>query len=143
MMSGTNQQLVMEPVGEMSVWDVGRSGMVVNDRRLLEGMFAEMEVVLGQASRLLSPYEAHMAAFHLRLLRQEMMKMESDGRPSADILMMAGTWLLMRVNGLEPLLLHMLHSESGQMILRRAGETAVNWAEARRADYEVENSLCG
>lgn len=109
----------------------------------LEAMFAETEASLVQASRLLSPYEAHMAAFHFKLLRQELLKPEAEGKPGADIVIMAGTWLLARVTALAPALLALLCSPIGQETLARAGETAVTWAKNRVAAYEARHTYSG
>ncbi len=107
------------------------------DRQQVKMLLADLDGTLAQASRLLSPYEARMATFHVQLLHQELLKTEPDGRPSADILMMAGTWLLSRTPGLTAVLLRMLLAASTTAVMARAGEQVVNWVESRAASYEA------
>jgi hypothetical protein len=107
-------------------------------RQMLTAMFAEVNAAFAQTARLLSPYEMHMAAFHLRLLQEELLKSPADGRPSADILMLAATWLLARVRGFAPDLSRLLFSVVAAEVISRAGETAVTWLENRAANYEAE-----
>lgn len=107
------------------------------DRQQVKMLLADLDEALAQASRLLSSYEAHMAAFHVRLLHEELLKTDPDGRPSADILMMAGTWLLTRTPGLAAVLLRLLLAASTTAVITRAGEGMMNWVESRAAGYEV------
>lgn len=115
---------------------------VHNDEALaqqaLAVMFVEVDAAFARTARVLSPYEMHMAAFHLRLLKGELLKLEADGRSSADIIVMAATWLLARVSGLAPDLGRLLFSAAAAEAINRAGDTAVTWLENRAANYETE-----
>ncbi|NJN55917.1 MAG: hypothetical protein HC804_14925 [Anaerolineae bacterium] len=53
-------------------------------QQTLAEMFVELEAAFAQTARLLSPYEMHMAAFHLRLLKCELLK--EDGRHGDGVL---------------------------------------------------------
>lgn len=101
-------------------------------------LLSDLDEMLAQQSLQMSPYEAHMAAYHVRLLRQELVKTESDGRPSADILTLTGSWLLARLPELAPVLLRLLLAAPTMAVLARAGETAVNWVDARAAQYQAD-----
>lgn len=120
---------------------LGEAYTAVADRVVLETLLEDVDQALGQASRLLSPYDAHMASFHLGLLRQELLKDEAAGESSADILMLAGSWLLTRVPGLAPVIMRLLLTMAGTAVLQRTGKAVVLWAEARAAEYQGEGQL--
>lgn len=127
-------------VGERIQMQVNQPVTPLTERQWLTTLLADFEAVLAQTTRLLSPYEAHMALFHARLLRQELLKTETDGRPSADIMMMAGTWLLTRTPSLAGVLLPLFTSVPATAVINQAGEGMMKWVENRAAHYEVDGS---
>ncbi len=128
---------VQQHEGVFSMAD-GEYGREVSAHEKLAAMFAEVDAAFARSARLLSPYEMHMGGFHLRLLQTELLKTEADGRPSADIVMMAATWLLARVSGLTPELGRLLFSAAAVAVFKRAGDTAVTWLDTRAANFETE-----
>lgn len=124
-------------VGENIHVEVNQDGQQANQQQMMT-MLADLDQTLNQASRLLSPYEAHMAAFHTRLLRQELLKPANGVRPSADILMMAGTWLLSRTPGLSAALMRLLLAVPTTAVMSQAGDEVMQWVESRAAHYEAE-----
>jgi len=106
------------------------------DRQRVVDMLTDLEGALIGASRLLSPYEAHMATFHARLLRQELTK--ENGRASADILMMAVTWLLSRTPNLTGVLMRLMLSAPTTAVLSQAENGMMQWVDSQAAHYEAE-----
>lgn len=127
-------------VGEHIYMPVNQPATPLAERQRLATLLDDFEAALAQTSRLLSPYETHMALFHARLLRQELLKTETDGRPSADIMMMAGTWLLTRTPSLAGVLLPLFMSVPATAVINQAGEGMVQWVETRAAHYEADGS---
>ncbi len=59
----------------------------VAERNMLAVLLTDLEAIFGRTSRLLSPYDTHMASFHIQLLRQELLKRDdNEVKPSADII---------------------------------------------------------
>ena len=109
-----------------------------SDQGRLLLIFADLSEILEKSKRILSPYDAHMASFHLDLLQQEFLKPRTDGEPSADIIMMAGTWLQRRVPALGPALVQLWLTSAAAGVISRAGYSLSFWVNARLSNYEVE-----
>lgn len=125
-------------VGENIHVEVNQDAQQQANQQQLVALLADLDQTLTQAARLLSPYEAHMAAFHARLLRQELLKTANGAGPSADILMMAGTWLLTRTPGLSATMMRLLLAVPTTAVMAQAGDGVMQWVEARAANYEAE-----
>ena len=114
----------------------------VTDRQVLEAILADIENNVEKASRLLSPYDLHMASFHIDLLKREFLKAKANGEPSANVMMMSGTWLQNRVPGLAVSVIRLWLSSAAIDTISRAGYSLEFWVNARLSNFQVEGMWC-
>lgn len=124
-------------VNSVRISESGETAMAGKD--MLATIFADLTTRLAKSAQILSPYDSHMASFHLDLLKREFLKSQSQREPSADIIMMAGMWLQNRVPGMASHLARLWLSAAARPVISRAGYSLEFWVNARISNYEISD----
>lgn len=111
----------------------------VAGKDMLATIFTDLTTQLAKSAQILSPYDSHMASFHLDLLKREFLKSRPRREPSADIIMMAGMWLQTRVPGMASQLARLWLSPAARPLISRAGYSLEFWVNARLSNYEISD----
>lgn len=140
MVSQFNQDNVMEFLmgdGDQADNQILAIPATGHEQEMLLVMFSDLEGALKSASIYLSPYDTHMAVFHLDLLKREYLKMAKNESPGTDIIMMAGTWLQARVPNIVPALTRLWLSKTTERLTATTTYSFKFWINARLSTYEV------